>query len=517
MRDLVALARALSHRADRIAWLACLRAPWCGLGLEALLELVGDDPAATLWERMNDAARLGRLPAPERARLEATRTVLARSLEDRARRPLAECVEAAWLALGGPATLSEAADLENAASFLTELDRLEHAGDLEDPPALASKLTELYAAPDANADESLQLLTVHRAKGLEWDVVVLAGLGRRPRGAGDRLLHWLEFTREDGEPGLVLAPRRPGALPDDPLESWLKGLERARAELELGRLLYVAATRAKERLHLVGHVRARDRETGAGGAPDRGSLLAKLWPVVGAGADLRPPRAAAAPRAATARALRLPADWQAPPTPPGLVALRDPPRPEGPTEFEFEWVGAAARHVGTVVHEELERAGTTSLEALARSLTARRPVWRRRLIELGIAEEELARALGRIERALEFTRGDSRGQWLFDPTHTHVASELDLSTLRAGQVVTRRIDRSFVDATGVRWIVDFKTSVHEGTDVEAFLDRERVRYEPQLAGYADLLRRLDPGRPIRLGLYFPLLAGWREWAAPDGA
>ncbi len=61
--------------------------------------------------------------------------------------------------------------------------------------------------------------------------------------------------------------------------------------------------------------------------------------------------------------------------------------------------------------------------------------------------------------------------------------------------------------TGARWIADYKTSSHEGSDVEAFLDRERIRYEVQLARYAEALGE----KPTKLGLYFPLLAGWREW------
>jgi hypothetical protein len=76
------------------------------------------------------------------------------------------------------------------------------------------------------------------------------------------------------------------------------------------------------------------------------------------------------------------------------------------------------------------------------------------------------------------------------------------------------MDRTFIDADGVRWIVDYKTSAHEGGGVEAFLDREQERYRDQLERYARLMA-LREDRPIRLGLYFPLLAGWREWAPGD--
>ena len=62
----------------------------------------------------------------------------------------------------------------------------------------------------------------------------------------------------------------------------------------------------------------------------------------------------------------------------------------------------------------------------------------------------------------------------------------------------------------MRWIVDFKTGSHEGADRDAFLDREQDRYREQLERYAAFVRALD-ARPIRLGLYYPLLGGWREW------
>ncbi|HZA97071.1 MAG TPA: hypothetical protein VE421_13115, partial [Burkholderiaceae bacterium] len=73
------------------------------------------------------------------------------------------------------------------------------------------------------------------------------------------------------------------------------------------------------------------------------------------------------------------------------------------------------------------------------------------------------------------------------------------------------LDRTFVDGQGARWIIDYKTGTHEGADVEGFLDRERLRYSGQLDLYARAL-----GGAAQLGLYFPLLNGWREWKSNDG-
>jgi len=44
-----------------------------------------------------------------------------------------------------------------------------------------------------------------------------------------------------------------------------------------------------------------------------------------------------------------------------------------------------------------------------------------------------------------------------------------------------------------------------------FIDRELEIYRGQLELYGRIVQRLDP-TPIRLGLYFPLVQGWREWA-----
>jgi ATP-dependent exoDNAse (exonuclease V) beta subunit len=79
-----------------------------------------------------------------------------------------------------------------------------------------------------------------------------------------------------------------------------------------------------------------------------------------------------------------------------------------------------------------------------------------------------------------------------------------------GEVVRAVFDRSFVDEHGIRWVIDYKTSRHSGGGREEFLDREVLRYRPQLERYAALAQRLGPER-VRVGLYFPLMSAWREW------
>ena len=109
---------------------------------------------------------------------------------------------------------------------------------------------------------------------------------------------------------------------------------------------------------------------------------------------------------------------------------------------------------------------------------------------------------------------DERGRWILSDAHAEAATELRLSAQLDGQVVHVALDRTFVDAEGTRWIVDYKTGAHQGGELAAFLDREQERYREQLERYAKVMAGLDP-RPVRLALYFPLLRAWREWVAGE--
>jgi ATP-dependent exoDNAse (exonuclease V) beta subunit len=177
-------------------------------------------------------------------------------------------------------------------------------------------------------------------------------------------------------------------------------------------------------------------------------------------------------------------------------------------EIEFSWVRQTARRVGTVVHEALERFGRTALPAPG-DLIPLRARLESRLQALGVEQERAQAGAERALAALQATLADPQGRWLFDDAHVEAHSELALSGVHAGHIVNAVIDRTFVSADGTRWVVDFKTSPHEGGDLAAFLDSEAVRYASQLTRYARLARQMGP-QPVRAGLYFPLLAAWRE-------
>ena len=219
------------------------------------------------------------------------------------------------------------------------------------------------------------------------------------------------------------------------------------------------------------------------------------------------PATAAAPSAAAAQAAplwRLPPLWQLP-EPPAVAQPQRLSLPAGAPAVapEYRWVGLTARAVGTIVHAELHRLALGAASPRASEHYAR---W---LAELGVADSAREAAAMRIQEALLRTLADPRGRWLLSDAHPEARSEWRLTGLHAGRVVNVIFDRMLLDAQGVRWIVDFKTSSHEGGAVEQFLQDEVQRHGPQLRRYASLARALGP-EPLRLALYFPLLGAFRE-------
>lgn len=548
VRDVAALARAMLHAGDRTAWWSVLRAPWCALSLaelEALAGLLGRDGLVPgLWsgDALSPAAA-NSLPEEGALRLARTLSILATAMRQAGQGvalTLASRVEAAWLALGGPACLPRGESVDDVERFLDALTLLEAGGRLPDGEALDEALAGLFSAPEPAPPDAPQLMTIHRAKGLEFDVVILPGLGRTTRHNEPPLLQWEAVAVPGREAALLLAPVRGAAEARAPLAALLQARETERQRHELERLLYVAATRAIRELHLLVQVKPAKRDPGKLGRPDGRSALAALWPalefeVVVAAAPLLAAAAtgAAAPVARTkasspATAAR-PPRWQLDalrlPPPPG-VAVTAPPTagtaPEAPVaEVAFDWASELIRVVGVVVHAELQALaalpalgpGAADLDAACRARVDRA------LAAAGLPADTREQARARVLQALQATLEDGRGRWLLGEDTTAAESELALSGLDGGDVVNVILDRTFVAADGTRWIIDWKTSAHEGADREAFLDNEQRRYARQLERYARVLGSWlategVPAAPVRLGLYFPLLRGWREWAAP---
>lgn len=271
IQDLLALTRALLHPADRIAWIAILRAPWCGLSLCDLHHLLADDHQQTVWNLLQQA-QSEKLTEDGKVRLNVIKTIFAQQLAKRGRCALREWIKETWLLLQGPACSLSNSDLANANCYFGLLDKVDDGGDISDFTVLENRLRQLSATPNNDKHIKLEIMTVHKAKGLEFDVVILPGLEKSTRPNATQLMLWAERPSVEGSTDLVIGSIKAAAQTNDPIYDYLKREENKKSLYETQRLLYVATTRAKKQLHLLVNL-AQEQ-------PSSQSLLTHLLPFI---------------------------------------------------------------------------------------------------------------------------------------------------------------------------------------------------------------------------------------------
>jgi len=505
--DLMTLCRALANPADLVAWFALLRAPWCGLSLADIHALAGAgsaDRGLNLHGLLLRGALPGTLSARGRAALQRIGRCLRWADRKRDRLALRVWLEQLWLQLGGPACLPQRRHLADARRFFELVAEAEQEGIGFDVDWLGQRIEKLYAAGDSPGAK-LQVMTLHKAKGLEFDWVLIPALARGTRGDSRDILLWDEYNSPGGERGFLLAAddhsddREPG------LYNYLKRQRREKSRLETTRLLYVGATRAIRRLTLSACLKGGEDlfpgERPQLRPPAEGSLLAPIWPVFREQMRLHPPVGDSAEERSQNPGLRRllnppePTEW-------AEVMVEDPNMPERVLN-RFE------RCVGTVVHRALEvLSGSPELPreippALIRQL-------RHWIHSTGLWGDNSHRALENVQRSVQRTLEDeATGRWLLSSEHAESFSELAMTCSEDGAVQDRVIDRTFVDRrTGLRWVVDYKSSAPvEGESVDEFTGKEAERYREQLRSYRDTVCTLGP-QPVRCALYFTRLGLW---------
>jgi ATP-dependent exoDNAse (exonuclease V) beta subunit len=551
--DLLALTRALLHPMNRIAWLSVLRAPWCGLTLADLHLLTGaDNPVFKDFSVLELIDRHQHvLSADGQRRLARTIAILRRALDLRWRQSespsFASWIERTWRTLGGPSTI-DAAGYENAQVFFSLLDAVTPDGIAPSTAAFDAEFDRLFAQPDPSVSErtGVQLMTIHKAKGLGFDVVIVPGLDRPSSGDGNPLICSLERidpwqrsgqgSGNPAEPEFLVAPLGPQEEETHQLYRWVRKQRQIRFDEERKRLLYVACTRARRELHLFGTAVV----TSSGiREPDQNTLLDTAWPALQAdfAAALAANRArvlafpttgileevaAVADSPARVAPRRLPLDAE-PPTSPqnvtvtGSILSVDPDAPE----FLRPEGSRQARLIGSAVHALLERigpqlSGLTPAEIRASAAAVLRAS--------ALTGEALKSATDIVTKWLVACAADPVCRWILAP-HPEAKSESSwtgfagaTAASESSRLRTLRADRVFragpeplAPGSDHLWIVDYKTSGRTPSGA-LFLAAERALYAPQLQAYARAVRALYGSEtPIRLGLYYPAITALDYW------
>ncbi len=518
IKDLTSLTNALKHLGDRMAWLALLRAPWAGLSLQTLHQL--SVMCSTFLDALGLSVEQNLVSGEQGNRVARLCSIFNLAMAESAEKPFSRVVQECWLALGGPSIFRGEQSLSDAKKFFTILARLEAEGILLTPQRLRSAVAHHYSEGKAHIHgDSIEVMTMHQAKGLEFEHVIIPGLGSGVRPGTKPLLHWQQNYGESNLPTLLLAPiGAPNT--ENKLYDYLHYSDSRAKQAELARLLYVVLTRAKTKVYLLGHAN-KDKKNQVW-KPSAGSLLALLWPTLGPVFDESAEKkwisaVEIQDRAQEDRNLRV--VRAVPETLPDYNQYYKAINPRHDESIEFDWASDLAKQIGTVIHRMLELLSKNMLRrrSLDRLIEAAEPFAKNQLKSLGVANNDLVFAVKSVMKALETSLFSERGSWIFSEDHILADSELVLSCeLADGSLQTAVLDRTFIDSAGVRWIIDYKTGAHSGGGLSEYLDSEEQRYKSKLNHYANIMHNINPG-PIKLGLYFPLLDAWRQWDYQENA
>ena len=525
--DVIALCKALCREDDRLSWLALLRGPWCALSLIEIKQLVGETDA-TIWQQLSDLAKnelkLDELAPDTQARLQRFMAVMKPAMRQRQQVELGALARWSWRGLGGQQTLFGASinDIETVFDLIAGLQR---AGDLSSMTDLDAALDGLFAKPSqaATRDAKVIVSTMHKAKGLQYHTVILPGLANQARAEDKSIMMWAEQQNSAGDTDLLLAPLSMESQGDDHY-SYLRKLDTQRTRNELIRLMYVATTRAERKLVLIARAKIDSRSDELK-PPISSSLLFPVWEALETKFELDTsvPVNDQPEQTLSNTLKRLPVSFSPQFKPeiqwqvahqlaaPGLSddsaeQLSD--EQNGEAKVEFEWATELATGVGIVLHDWLQHIGPRVLEIkLDQDLQQR---WRAELLALRVPPEKLGAAVKRLSQAVNNIQADQPAHFIFQ-RYAIEKNEYALSRYVDGAVEHFRIDRSFVDDHGVRWVVDYKSTFTKNADLDEFVDEQiSSRHRAQLQKYGDLIAQID-SRPIKLAVYFPLLKQLRAW------
>lgn len=502
--DLVQIIRALAHPGDRAAWLSVLRSPYCGLRLESLHTLFGVDHRSavpTLLERALRVTSVQPICAAQKSlqpdeyqRLSAVGSILLAALNADDLDPLATRIERVWHQLGGPRLARSQTDLLDAESVFALIEKIAPYGGL-DIDVFDARLTRLFASPEAGP-RSVEVMTMHKAKGLQFESVILFGLHHKPRGDNAPLVRVEQVGKR-----IMLGPIKARTSDDaDVISKYLGQREKQRSDFEVDRLLYVAATRAKQVLHLVAELTV-DTKSGELKAPSSESLLNRLLPYV------------PFPALPVLQNVDVPAERQPPYfqrtqlwrqqvlSAPTAVAVFAP-------QQAYVWKPRAGyeRVTGILVHGWLAHIGDQGLEHWSvERIEQQRQSVSRQLTQMGVPGPECVLAADDVIDTLSAMLTHERGRRLLE--HTQARREWALLD-EDGQVSI--LDYAHKDASG--WlVVDYKTGRPEAEETpDVFGQRMLARYSAQMQRYCEKLRAFD-GAASRAALYFPRDDLWVEF------
>ncbi|MCA0402979.1 MAG: UvrD-helicase domain-containing protein [Proteobacteria bacterium] len=472
LRDLLMLTKALIYPANRLYWFSLLRSPYCGLSLNDLHSLANYAAKKPLLTALNEDLSLNALSEDGQLRVRFFASEMQEALATREQERLSSWLRKTFKRLKADSYLSEN-ELGQIEQFWQLLDNFDKPEKGFDMAAFEQEFNKLFAKDFSLAQ--VEIMTIHKSKGLEFDSVILPGLGAKPSNKDKPLLRFLTLPTEK-EDLILVSPLKAEHEENCSIYDYLGRLDDEKNAYELQRLLYVAVTRAKKRLYLFDSKTEEKKNTFR-------ELLNEIFE-----GDEEEEECIEKDEINHFPIFRLPSHFYVEPS----IYNKE------LNELPSLLTDTFPKTLGIFSHELLQwicEKHPDNIEALP---------WlqiKRKLSFLGLTEVKKEEAYLILRKQIDILFNSDVGNWIIK-AHIDERNEYEILIEDKGQIATRIIDRTFVDK-GIRWIIDFKTGKE---DVLA-----QNKHRAQVNAYAHLLSQTFK-EPICCGLYYLATGTWVEWS-----
>lgn len=478
--DIAHLYLALSNFSNKISWASLLASPLCGLKYSSIHAILSVNKELTVWEAAN---KPNSLSESEQIRLKYFLNIIAHAIQKKSLMREALWLEDTWLILGGP-------NFIDAASTANSISKLFNS--LQDIPTTWPKWQQLLASryiANDNITSQVTIMTIHKAKGLEFDHVFLPAFNKKPPVHRSSLLNW-SYEHNN----LIISPIASDSSNKSEIHSYLNYIAKIQNINEDIRVLYVAATRAKKQLYIYANAKA-DNENNII-ISNNSSFMHLTWQHLkeshqqttnyfkSATFSHKEPQNHTSKIAALEHLQKI-----------SLTANIN--NYEHNCDFDSDNYHTIR---GTIIHKYIEKIASLDLKIsdiniaeISSNLVA------------DITESDLDRSLIRqmkteIISILHDFINTPFAAWILDPDHKMSQNEYAITVKTEHSIKNMVIDRTFIDEDNNRWIIDYKTSSKDPSDFEEFAAAQKDKYYNQLLEYAQAFR--EENRNTICCLYF---------------
>ena len=488
IKDLTALTLSLICTHDGLSWAELLHSKIFGLNMDQIEKIISVDLNKSIYDNIE---KLIELQSPiVNWQIETLITYYQSFFLNERPPSLSKVIYRLWCDLNGPQIHKGA--ISHLERFFIILDNYTPNGLLKERQVFLNKLENLKA--EANIDHDINIMTLHKSKGLEFDTVFLIGLNKNRNTDKDELLKYDSFIFQQSKHKILLAPKVK-STESNCFYELIKKTNNKRSFLEEQRLLYVATTRAKKRLILSASLNDKTE-------PESSSLLNHIWSQTKQGwiihdADkitdnVELKRMYFSPKTTIVRTRTTIIK----PYKQNLLNM------ESNLPSPYTTKSFIEREIGKMVHRILENYTVDHIQNKHLVLTKFLDKFKPNISTQKHIENILTKLYNNLKQ-------DEMAKWIFKNRKVSFKELVTHKLSYNGKLIEKIIDYTFVE-NNICWVIDFKTSTpSDNESLSEFLIKEEQLYCQQLNNYKFIMQK-KLQLSTKIALYFPIIPYFHE-------